>query len=114
MATQEGDWHVVESRANSTDSANNKKIVDMAQRHYEDAGKKASFVVFSKSLLDMARPRDAFRLYYFSPDASKECAGPLGSMRAAKCPKPSTVTEEGEPRLKLAVGDSQTAWDLLK
>ncbi len=111
MEKSESGWYCAECRDNIEDAVGNKRLVDVTQKRYEDDGKNAAFALFSKSLHDTARWRDAFRLYYFSPRASETCAGLAGSQ---PCNKPSQATEEGEPRLKLEVGDPQTAWDLLK
>jgi hypothetical protein len=105
MEKSESGWHVAECRANANveDAARNMKIVDVVQKCYEDDGMNALFPLFSKSLLDMVRRRDAFRLYYSSPRASKKCIGTVDSLCAEPCDKPSQTTEEGEPLLKLDV-----------
>jgi hypothetical protein len=104
-------WHVV---SQVDIPADNERVVAVARRRFDESTDQKGFAVFSKGLFDEAKPSEFRRSFYFSPGASVDCSGALISLRAEKCEKPSDDAEEGEPRLKLEVGDPATAWDLLK
>jgi len=102
-------WRKVQQSEQFADPIENDRVIRAAKREHDQASNPKGFAVFIGTAFDNTKPSESFRVYYFSPDASVACQRALTSLRAEECEPPSSEKDS----LSLAVGDEETAWDLL-
>lgn len=102
-------WYKVQQSERFADPAENDRVIRAAKRAHEQMDNPEGFAVFTGTAYDNDTPSEAYRVYYFSPDASVACRSILTSLSAEECEAPSSEKH----LLDLEVGDASTAWDLL-
>ena len=88
-------------------------VREIAQVRYDTADKPVGFAVFRAMQYDMRRPRDAYRLIYFSPVACSWCMPFVTKLDGRESESPAEAPE-GVEGIAFVCGDEDFAHGLLK